>query len=116
MQQAFAQLPHIVSQPLVANVDPHVKQIDPFENMMLTSGLASDKADGFAKHCKSLRSVQKFPGYKTPVAARAGGMVCAKFLLQNFLDPNCAGGCGVAPFPSRIRFRLRAVVSVAGRC
>lgn len=83
---------------------------------MLNSKLASDYAASFAKSCKTLRSLQKRSGHKTPEAAQAGGMVCAKFLLQNFLDPNCAGGCGVAPFPSRIRFRLRAVASVAGRC
>lgn len=30
----------------------------------------------------------------TPDAARAGGRVCAKIPLQNFYDPNSAGGCG----------------------
>ncbi|WP_143757820.1 hypothetical protein [Citrobacter amalonaticus] len=92
------------------------KQNDPFKNMVLISWLAAGDAVNFAKRCKTLRSLQKRQGHKTPATARAGGMVCAKFLLQNFLDPNCAGGCGVAPFPSRIRFRLRAVASVAGRC
>ncbi|EMJ5764143.1 hypothetical protein R8O61_001746 [Klebsiella oxytoca] len=32
--------------------------------------------------------------------ALAGGMICAEILLQNFYDPNSAGGCGVAPFTS----------------
>lgn len=82
---------------------------------MLTNRLAAAIATTFAKHCKSLRGVQRPADRRSPAAARAGGLLCAKNLLQNFYDPNSAGGCGVAPFPSRIRFRLRSVASSLGR-
>ncbi|WP_410964727.1 hypothetical protein [Salmonella sp. ZJCDC-24] len=91
-------------------------QNDPFKNIMLSSRLATGDAVIFAKYCKSLRSVQTPAGCKSPAAAQAGGVLCSKFLLQNFLDPNTAGGCGVAPFPSWIRFRLPAVAYAVGRC
>ncbi|KNH83960.1 hypothetical protein AEW67_02065 [Salmonella enterica subsp. enterica serovar Muenchen] len=83
---------------------------------MLSSQLVTGCAVTFAKCCKSLRGVQTPAGCKSPAAAQAGGVLCAKFLLQNFYDPNCAGGCGVAPFPSWIRFRLPAVAYAVGRC
>ncbi len=83
---------------------------------MLSSQLATGGAVTFAKCCKSLRRVQTPAGCKSPAAAQAGGVLCTKFLLQNFYDPNCAGGCGVAPFPSWIRFRLPAVAYAVGRC
>lgn len=91
-------------------------QNDPFKNIMLSSRLATGGAVAFAKCCKSLHSEQTPAGCKSPAAARTGRVLCAKFLLQNFYDPNCAGGCGVAPFPSWIRFRLPAVAYAVGRC
>lgn len=69
----------------------------------------------FAKRRNPLHYVQRPADRKRPAAAQAGGSLCAKILLQNILDPNSAGGCGVAPFPSWIRFRLRAVVACVGR-
>ncbi|EAV1365835.1 hypothetical protein EF721_04980 [Salmonella enterica] len=59
----------------------------------------------FAKVRKTLHRLQNPPKAGTPLTSRDGGMVCTKILLQNFYDPNTAGGCGVAPFPSRSRFR-----------
>lgn len=82
---------------------------------MLTKWLASGRVVILATCCKSLRGVQRPADRRSPAAARAGGLLCAKILLQNFYDPNSAGGCGVAPFPSRIRFRLRSVASSLGR-
>lgn len=82
---------------------------------MLTNRLGTDWSATFAKRCKSLRGVQTPTDRRSPAAARAGGVLCAKILLQNFYDPNTAGGCGVAPIPSRIRFRLRSVASSVGR-
>lgn len=82
---------------------------------MLTNRLDASDAATFAKCCKSLRGVQTPADRTSPAAARAGGLLCAKILLQNFYDPNTAGGCGVAPFPSRIRFRMHSVASSLGR-
>ncbi|STH97363.1 Uncharacterised protein [Citrobacter braakii] len=114
--QGFAEFPPIISIQPLATFDRDESQNDPFKNIMLSSRLATCGAVTFAKCCKSLRSVQTPAGCKSPAAAQAGGVLCSKFLLQNFYDPNCAGGCGVAPFPSWIRFRLPAVAYAVGRC
>ncbi|WP_442983870.1 hypothetical protein [Serratia marcescens] len=36
--------------------------------------------------------------------ALPGGVFCRKSELKKFPDPNCAGGCGVVPFSSKIPF------------
>ncbi|EDU3720019.1 hypothetical protein ZM68_003232 [Salmonella enterica subsp. diarizonae] len=44
---------------------------------------------------------------KLPELALSGGLVCRKRKLKNFIDPETAGGCGVAPFLSAtVFFRL----------
>lgn len=99
----------------VHQFDRDGKQRDPNKNNHLIRWLAGCDLLTFAKRCKSLRSVQTQPMRRTPDTARAGGVVCAKFLLQNFYDPNRAGGCGVAPFPSGMRFRVRVSAAAVGR-
>lgn len=59
------------------------------------------------------RSAKPFRCIK-PSGGAGWRCVCAKILLQNFLDPNRAGGCGVAPFSSGTRFRLWVSVCCAG--
>lgn len=58
--------------------------------------------------CKLLQNVAQSAKplrHDKPSGGAGWRYVCTKILLQNFLDPNRAGGCGVAPFPSGVRFR-----------
>ncbi|WP_160251169.1 hypothetical protein [Mixta intestinalis] len=111
LKHSAQEYPH----PLTCRFDRHRIRNDPFKNINLNSKLDDGDLEFFAIRCKSLRIVQTPADDTSPAAARADGLICAKILLQKFLDPNSAGGCGVAPFPSRIRFRLRSVASSAGR-
>lgn len=48
--------------------------------------------------------------------ARPGGVFCRKSELKKFPAPNCAGGCGVVPFPwARCLFR-GVSATLAARC
>ncbi|EDV1836003.1 hypothetical protein JR60_003922 [Salmonella enterica] len=48
-----------------------------------------------------------------PVLALPKGMVCRKIKLKNLIDPETAGGCGVAPFLSAKDLFCQRVASSA---
>lgn len=60
----------------------------------------------FCIFLQNLAHIAKPPRRQNPSHGAGWRSICTKILLQNFYDPKRAGGCGVAPFPSRMRFRL----------
>ncbi|QDL30893.1 hypothetical protein EGO53_03415 [Serratia liquefaciens] len=59
---------------------------------MLSNRLAPATSRTFAKHCKSLHTLQKHPDTRTLATALAGGRFAPKFFCKIFMIQNVQAG------------------------